>query len=357
MGGNLQKLRDQVIAEAASVDGLVQIMEVCGTHTVSLFRSGIRSMLPANIRLISGPGCPVCVTAQGYIDAACELASRPDITICTYGDMLRVPGEGGSLAEQRARGAKVVVTYSAMDGLKYAVAHPDENIVFLAVGFETTTPATAAVVKAAKAKGVDNFTVFAAHKLVMPALKALLTADDVVISGFLCPGHVSVIIGADAYRPVTKEFHKPCAIAGFEPAQMLDGVLRIIQQCKDGRAEIDNCYGAVVSGEGNRVAWKFVEEVFEPADAEWRAIGVISQSGLELRDEYRIHDARARFNIVMPSSYEPKGCRCGDVIQGKAMPTECPLFAKGCTPRNPVGPCMVSSEGTCAAHYKYGNRQ
>ncbi len=349
-----QGMIDAITAIVAERDRTFNIMEICGTHTVSLFRSGVKSLLPKNVRLISGPGCPVCVTPQNYIDAACALASRSDVTVCTYGDMVRVPGDGGSLAERRAEGADVMIVYSATDALRFALENPDRQVVFLAVGFETTTPPTAAVVRQAKKKGLTNFSVFASHKLVIPALRALMSADDVLIDGFLCPGHVSVIIGSDAYEPITTEYHKPCVIAGFEPGQMLDGILKLTEQISRGVAEIDNVYGVAVSKPGNTVAWGFVEDVFEEADAEWRAIGVIPQSGMAVRADYAEFDAVVKHDIQLADSIEPKGCICGEVIQGKALPTDCPLFGKACTIVKPIGPCMVSSEGTCAAHFKYG---
>ncbi len=332
----------------------LRFMEVCGTHTVSLFRSGVKSMLPANLRLISGPGCPVCVTPQGYIEAACDAALIPGVTICTYGDMVRVPGRRGSLAERRAAGANVVVTYSARDALKYAVEHPETKVVFLAVGFETTTPPTAAVVKEAAARGVENFFVFVNHKLVMPALEALLADRTTELDGFLCPGHVSVIIGADAYQPVPANHGKPCVIAGFEAGQMLRGVQHLVKQTLAGEAKVENVYGVAVTDAGNTVAWRFVEDVFEPADTEWRAMGTIPLSGLALRPEYQRFDAVRELGLQVGEDYCPTGCRCGDVIQGKALPTDCRLFGKACTVAKPIGPCMVSSEGTCAAYYKYG---
>ena len=332
----------------------LRFMEVCGTHTVSLFRTGVKSMLPESLRLISGPGCPVCVTSQGYIDTACDAALISGVTICTYGDMVRVPGRNGSLAERRAEGANVVITYSARDALKYAIEHPETKVIFLAVGFETTTPPTAAVIQEAAARNVDNFFVFASHKLVMPALEAVLADPESQIDGFLCPGHVSVIIGSDAYTPVPRDHGKACVIAGFEATQMLEGISHLVKQAKAGEATVENIYGVAVSESGNTVAWGFVEEVFEPADAEWRAMGTIPVSGLALREKYQRFDAVREFDLEVGEDYCPKGCRCGDVIQGKALPTDCPLFGKSCTVANPVGPCMVSSEGTCAAHYKYG---
>jgi hydrogenase expression/formation protein HypD len=330
------------------------LMEVCGTHTVSLFRSGVKSLLPGNVRLLSGPGCPVCVTSQGYIDAACELAGRAGVTVCTYGDMMRVPGRHGSLADRRGQGGRVVVVYSTRDAVRYACEHRDEQVVFLAVGFETTAPATAAGVLEARRLGLENFTVLTAHKLVVPAMLALLSGGEVPISGFLCPGHVSVIIGAAAYEPIVRQFAKPCVVAGFEPAQMLLGILHLARQVADGRAAVENVYGVAVNPGGNAAAQKLLDETFEPADAVWRAIGVIPASGLELRESFASFDAARRFGLDVSANDEPSGCLCGQVIQGKAQPGDCPLFGKVCTPMQPVGPCMVSSEGTCSAWYKYG---
>lgn len=332
----------------------ISAMEVCGTHTVSLFRTGVKAFLPESFRLVSGPGCPVCVTAQGYIDAAIELAARPGVCIATYGDMLRVPGRNGSLERHRAQGGQVLVVYSVRDALHHAQAHPSTQVVFLAVGFETTAPATAAAVLEARRLGLGNFSVLLGHKLVMPAVQALLAAGDVPLQGFLLPGHVSVIIGARAYLPVARDFGLPGVVAGFEPAQMLRGLLGLARLIRRGEAAIENVYGVAVHDEGNPVALDFLSRVLEPADAEWRALGVIPMSGLGLKPAYADLDAAARFGVSFGGDYDPPGCRCGEVIQGKALPQDCPLFGKACTPRKPWGPCMVSSEGTCAAWFKYG---
>jgi len=342
----------QITESAAPLEG-VGLMEVCGTHTVSLLRSGVKSLLPPGLKLISGPGCPVCVTSQGYIDASLEIAARPDVLVCTYGDMVRVPGRQGSLEHLRGAGAQVRVVYSARDAVAAARAEPDKQVVFLAVGFETTAPATAAAVLGADREGLDNFSILPGHKLVIPALRVLLAGGDVPIDGFLCPGHVSVVIGAGAYRPIADEYHKPCVVAGFEPENMLEAILALVRQVAEGRSDVENAYGVAVRDEGNRVALAWMDQVFEPADAVWRAMGVLPDSGLALRDEFRRFDARERFGVAFGADYEPPGCRCGEVIQGKAEPPECPLFARQCTPLQPVGPCMVSSEGTCAAWYKY----
>lgn len=333
--------------------GEIRLMEICGTHTVAFFRSGLKSLMPSNLKLISGPGCPVCVTAQGYIDAACQLASKPSVTVCTYGDMVRVPGKLGSLAEQRAKGGHVVIVYSARDALKYAIEHPNETVVFLAVGFETTTPATASVITEAKAKCVRNFLILPGHKLVVPAMMALLSSGDVPIDGFMCPGHVSVVIGANAYKPITDTYHKPCVVTGFEPIQMLSGVAELVKQITNSEASIGNVYGAVVKDEGNTVALNLISSVFEPATVCWRAIGKIPDSGLALRKEYKKFDASMICETDLNEDYEMEGCLCGKVIQGILEPMECPLFGKACVPSHPIGPCMVSSEGTCAAWHKY----
>ena len=347
-----REIVEQIAAACAGLDR-VCIMEVCGTHTVSLFRTGVKSLLPEAIDLISGPGCPVCVTSQGYIDAACELSTRPGVTVCTYGDMIRVPGRAGSLELHRARGGKVAVVYSARDALALARREPGRQVVFLAVGFETTTPATAATILAADADRVENYSILCGHKLVIPAMDALLAGGEVPIDGFLCPGHVSVIIGADAYRPIVEKYHKPCVVAGFEPKGMLEAIYRIVRQTAAGTAAVENVYGVAVSRDGNAVARDVIARVFEPADVVWRAMGTLPLSGLRLREPYRRFDAARRLGVEIGPDVSPPGCLCGDVIQGKAAPDQCPLFGRTCTPVEPVGPCMVSREGTCAAWYKY----
>jgi len=354
MNDNPTKQLIDRIEDLSRKTGPIQLMEVCGTHTVSLFRSGVKSLMPESVRLVSGPGCPVCVTSQGYIDGACELAGRENVTVCTYGDMVRVPGRLGSLEGKRASGAQVVVVYSARDAVKYAAGHRDREVVFLAVGFETTAPATAAAVLEANRQQLDNFSVLMGHKLVIPVMAALLSAGDVPIDGFLLPGHVSVIIGVEAYRPVVEDYGKPCVVVGFEPVQMLKGIVELLEQIAAGTPQLANVYGVAVRPEGNRVALKTMDDVFEPGDAIWRAMGTIPASGLELRPPYRRFDAASRFDLNIEADYDPPGCRCGDVIQGKLEPADCPLFGKTCTPMKPIGPCMVSSEGTCSAWYKYG---
>ncbi|MCP4246014.1 MAG: hydrogenase formation protein HypD [bacterium] len=355
MATSLPGLRAELAEACDQLTRPVRVMEVCGTHTVSIFRSGLRSLLPDKVRLISGPGCPVCVTAQGHIDAAIELATRPGVTLATYGDMLRVPGRCGSLEALRAAGASVQVVYSIRDAVQFARNHPDRQVVFIGVGFETTAPATAAAIREAAAGDLTNFSVLPAHKLVVPAMLALLQDGTVPLDGFLCPGHVSVIIGSDAYRPIVERHGRPCVVAGFEPSQILTGLTHLIRQISQGRAELENVYPAAVSPEGNRVARQLIDEVFMPASAAWRAMGEIPASGLDIRPGFERFDALKRFDVVIGPDDDPPGCRCGEVIQGKVLPTDCTLFGRRCTTRTPVGPCMVSSEGTCAAWFKYGD--
>jgi hydrogenase expression/formation protein HypD len=346
-------LRERIRAAADRAGRVVPIMEVCGTHTVVASRSGLRGLLAGQVKLISGPGCPVCVTSQAYIDAIVDLALSGRATVATYGDMIRVPGRRGSLEQARAMGAAVRVVTSAMDALELARTEPAMQVVFAAVGFETTTPPTADVLIRAEREGVLNLSVLVAHKLVVPAMLALLASGQVQIDGFLCPGHVSVIIGSEAYRPVVERYAKPCVVAGFEPAQMLEGLAEIVEQAADGRAELGNVYGAAVGSSGNAAAKRLLDEVFEVGDADWRSIGVIRGSGLVLRSKYRKYDARERFGVAFGPDSETPGCRCGEVIRGLLEPPACPLFGKACTPQRPVGPCMVSSEGSCQAFHKY----
>jgi hydrogenase expression/formation protein HypD len=332
--------------------GRVQIMEICGTHTMSIARAGLRSMLPANLKLISGPGCPVCVTDQSYMDQALWFAAQKGVVIATYGDMVRVPGRQGSLAEARAGGAAVEVVYSAQQAVELAQSRPANQVVFLAVGFETTAPGTALALREARELGLKNFSALTAHKLVLPAMRAILSAPDLRVDGFLCPGHVSVILGYDAYREIAGQYRRPCVVAGFDPEQVLSALVEILRQLVQDDPQACTVYPSV-SAEGNREAQRILDEVFQPEDAAWRAMGVIPESGLGLRPEYRDFDAAARFNPPQFEPYELPGCRCGEVICGRCSPFDCGLFAKRCTPRDPVGPCMVSSEGACAAAYKY----
>lgn len=352
--------RDRELAERLAgrireaVAAPLRIMEVCGTHTMAIFRHGIRSLLPGEVELISGPGCPVCVTSGGDIDQIIELASVPGVILATFGDLVRVPGsKGKNLAEVRAEGAQVEIVYSPADALKIAES-TDRLVVFPAIGFETTIPVIAATVLEARQKKLGNFMFLVSHKVVPPALDALLADPELAIDGLLCPGHVSAIIGAQAYQPIAEQFHIPCVIAGFEPIDILSAIYRLVCQVRDGRAEVENTYGRVVTKNGNARARKMIEAVFEPCDAGWRGLGTIPGSGLALREEFMDHDAGKYFALDPISVPEPKGCRCGEILTGKVKPPQCPLFNTRCTPTSPVGPCMVSSEGTCAAYSKYG---
>lgn len=343
--------RLNVLADALGRDAA--FMEVCGTHTMSVFRSGLRSLLPANINLLSGPGCPVCVTAQSDIDMLIALAVDHDVTVCTYGDMLRVPGARGSLERARGDGADVRVVYSSMDAVALAQSNPAKQVVFAAVGFETTAPATAAAIHRAKNLSLKNFTVLASHKLVMPAVTALLESGTVHVDGFLLPGHVSVITGWREFEPIVRKYSLPCVVGGFEDEQIPEALVDLVRLVGEQRADLINQYPQAVSEHGNTSALQLLREVFEPADVRWRGLGTIPGSGLVLRDAYRAFDAKARFNLDQPEDREPKGCRCGEVITGAVTPQQCVLFDNGCTPTNPIGPCMVSSEGTCQAWFKY----
>ncbi len=331
----------------------IRLMEVCGTHTVSIFRSGIRTVLPPAISLLSGPGCPVCVTDQAEIDAFIELAGIEDVIITTFGDLMRVPGTSSSLQKQRAEGKDIRVVYSTFDALEIAQKNPDKQVVFLGVGFETTAPTIAAAIFSADQMQVGNFSVISAHKLVPPALEALMAADNVSIDGFILPGHVSVIIGEKGYLPFSQRHQIPCVIAGFEPADILQGISMLVEQVESRQPALENAYKRAVTFEGNTKAQKMLDDVFEPVDARWRAIGVLPQSGLGIRPKYERHDAGKMFDIKVTGSMDPKGCACGEILTGTKTPPECPLYKTVCTPIDPVGPCMVSTEGTCAAWYKY----
>jgi hydrogenase expression/formation protein HypD len=330
----------------------VRYMEVCGTHTVNAFRSGLHSLMPPNVTLLSGPGCPVCVTSQGDIDQLIELASQPGATLCTYGDMLRVTGRRGSLEDARAAGADVRVVYSALDAVRLAREQPRRQVIFAAVGFETTAPATAVAILEADRLGLLNFTAFASHKLIIPAMRALLQTD-VNVDGFVCPGHVAVIIGSDAFRPIVEEYGLSCVITGFEGPQIAAALARLCELTLEGRAALENLYPQAVTRQGNTSAWELIEKVFTPADVHWRGLAELPGSGLQIRNRFARFDARVRFDLKRAENHEPPGCRCGEVITGRCTPADCRLFGTICTPIRPIGPCMVSSEGTCQAWFKY----
>ncbi len=340
--------------------GALSIMEVCGTHTHAIGKSGLRQLLPDNIRLISGPGCPVCVTHDWEIEAYLDLARREDVIITTFGDLLKVPGKNSCLSDARGQGAWVEVVYSPLEAIKLAEAYPNKEIIFLGVGFETTIPAIAMSIITAREKGISNFSVFPMHKVVPPALEALLTDDRVEIDGFILPGHVSTIIGLESYQFLSRRFHKGGVIAGFEPGDILEAVAMLLEQISGDKPDIQIQYRRGMVPQGNHVAQEVIKKVFVPADAWWRGLGLLPRSGLRIREEFGIFDAKRKFAVSEPNEMTGKvnaACACGDILKGIKLPTQCKLFGKACTPVNPVGPCMVSSEGTCAAYYRYTGYQ
>ncbi len=333
----------------------VNLMEVCGTHTMAVAKSGLKSLLPENIRLISGPGCPVCVTPPSVIDAVLSLSGREGVVLATYGDMVRVPGSrrGDSLRRRMAEGARVQVVYSPFDAVKYAAENPGDEVVFLGVGFETSAPGTAAAVGEAERLGLKNFSVFSMLKIMEPPIRALVKDPDFNVQGFLCPGHVASVIGEEGLRFIAEDLHLPAVIAGFETADILKAVRLLLLQAARGEARLENAYERAVRPEGNPKAREIMRQYFVLRDDDWRGLGNIPGSGLMLRDEYEAFDAEKRFSVEVKDAPEPAGCRCGSVIRGKEDPACCPLFGKVCTPEDPVGPCMVSSEGACAAAFRY----
>lgn len=332
-----------------------RLMEVCGTHTMAIAKSGIRSMLPENVKLLSGPGCPVCVTPPQIIDAVLELSLRPEITIATYGDMVRVPGSipGDSLQRRRALGAKLQIVYSPVDAVEYAKENPGREVVFLGVGFETTAPGTAAAVMTAREEGVKNFSVLSMLKTVEPALRALMKTEGFDVQGFLCPGHVGTIIGESGFEFLPAEYGMPAVIAGFEAEDILLSVYLLLKQIAEGTPKVQNQYTRAVSRDGNPLAKNMIDSCLGPRADLWRGLGRIENSGLGFKEEFAEFDAEKKFALKYSESPQPTACRCGDVICGRISPAQCPLFGKRCTPEDPVGPCMVSSEGACAAAYKY----
>jgi hydrogenase expression/formation protein HypD len=333
----------------------IVLMEVCGTHTVAIFRSGIKKLLPKSIKLISGPGCPVCVTSQTDIDKMIAISKDKNVIVSTFGDMVRVPGTSSSLEIEKSKGTDIRVVYSSMDAIKIANENKNKEVVFLGVGFETTAPTIACTIISAKENNLRNFSVFSSHKIVPPAMEALLTSEEtseeIKLNGFICPGHVSTIIGSRAYEFIPKKYGLSCVISGFEPLDILQSIEMILA---NSIPSVINQYTRCVKTNGNEIALKKLYQVFETTDSEWRGIGNIPKSGLKLKREFSRFDANLKFEIKGIKSCENKACRCGDVLKGIIDPLKCKLFAKKCTPENPIGPCMVSSEGTCSAHYKYG---
>ena len=351
----------EAVADAigATAEAPVRIMEVCGGHTHAIFRYGLDALTPPGVEFIHGPGCPVCVLPMTRIDHCVALAERPEVILTTFGDAIRVPGTRKSLTQAKADGADVRIVYSPLDALELARRNPDREVVFFGLGFETTTPATALCIRQAASDGLGNFSVFCNHLTITPPIRALLDDPHMVLDGFLGPGHVSMVIGTKPFEFVAREYGKPFVVAGFEPLDLLQSVLMVMAQIRDGRAAVENQYGRVVSADGNPTSVAACEDVYERRPRfEWRGLGEIDRSGLRIRDRYAAFDAERKFDIGYGATgrdvADPKDCACGEVMTGRLKPRQCPAFGKGCTPETPVGALMVSSEGACAAHYRYG---
>lgn len=340
---------------AQLTDEPLKVMEVCGGHTHTIFKYGIEDLLPPNIEMIHGPGCPVCVIPLGRTDDSISLALKPGVIFATFGDMMRVPGSKTNLLDAKAAGADVRMVYSPLDALKIAKKNPDREVVFLALGFETTAPSTAMTIRQAAKDRIGNFSVFCNHIMIVPALKAMLDSPDLKLDGFLGPGHVSTVIGTRCYEFVPKEYDKPLVVSGFEPLDILQSVYMIVKQTVEGRAEVENQYSRVVLREGNVKALEVIFDVFEPRDYfEWRGLGSIPHSGMRLQKKYAAFDAELKFAVPGLKIADPKACQCGEILKGVKKPWECKVFGTACTPETPIGSCMVSSEGACAAYYNFG---
>lgn len=333
------------------------IMEICGGQTHTILKSGLQDLLPPEVTLVHGPGCPVCVTPLEMIDKAVELAARPEVTLCSFGDMLRVPGSTRSLFDAKAEGGDVRIVYSPMDAVKLARANPQRQVVFFAVGFETTAPANAMSVWQAAREELENYSVLVAHVLVPPAIEAILSSSNCRVQAFLAPGHVCTVMGYHEYEPLAARYRVPIVVTGFEPLDLLEGIRMAVAQLEDGRAEVENQYSRAVSRNGNQPAQRLVADVFETSDRQWRGIGEIPASGLRLREAYRRFDAGERFGLRADGARESAECISGLVLQGLKKPYECPAFGTRCTPERPLGAPMVSSEGACSAYYQYGRRE
>ncbi len=331
-----------------------RLMEFCGGHTVAIFKHGLRQLLPPNIEMLSGPGCPVCVTACADLDQAIALSRQTDVIITSFGDMIRVPGSYSSLQQAKAEGGDVRVVYSAQDALYIACDNPGKSVIFIGIGFETTAPTVAAAILQAEQEKINNFYVLSLHKVCPPIMKAILDLGEVRLNGIICPGHVSAIIGSYPYQFIPDNYHIACVVSGFEPLDILLCVDRLVNQIETERPAVEIAYRRGVKPAGNQSALKLMDSVFEIGDADWRGIGVVPASGLKLREKYRRFDAEAKFDIKLEPTREAKGCICGNILRGVSTPLECKLFRNRCTPDHPVGPCMVSSEGSCATYYHYG---
>lgn len=338
--------------------GPIKIMEVCGGHTHAIFKYGLESLLPATVELVHGPGCPVCIMPKGRLDDAIALAQHPEVILTTFGDVMRVPGSRQSLLEAKAQGADICMVYSPLDALKMAQENPDREVVFFAIGFETTAPSTALTILQAERQGIPNFSLFCNHVLVVPALEALLSNPNLQLDGFLGPGHVSMVIGAHPYQVIAERYGKPVTISGFEPLDILQSLWMVLRQLATGRCEVENQYTRLVHDQGNPVALDAMARVFTVRDQfEWRGLGDIPVSGLKMHPNYARFDAEAKFPLPHQRIADHKACACGEILQGVKKPWECKVFGTACTPEHPIGACMVSSEGACAAYYKYGHPQ
>lgn len=331
----------------------IRLMEFCGSHTAAIFKYGIRQLVPPTVEMLSGPGCPVCVTDTADIDRAIAIAWLPDIILCTFGDMLKVPGTSGSLQQAKADGSDVRIVYSTMDALEIARLNPERNVIFLGVGFETTAPTIAASVLQAEAGGVNNYNILSLAKLCPPVMKALLDAREVDMDSIICPGHVSAIIGSKPYEFIPRDYGIACVVSGFEPLDILQAIYMLVSQIDEGKPRVEIAYQRGVSPEGNITALEIMEQVFDISPARWRGVGEVAGSGLKLGDKYRQFDAELNFPVEIVTSREPEGCLCGQVLRGTSKPTDCSLFRRICTPEQPVGPCMVSYEGACSTYYLY----
>ena len=353
--GDLAKSLSEKIVSMVEPGRTYKLMEVCGGHTHAIYKHGVEDLLPDEIELVHGPGCPVCVIPMGRQDDAISIAEQPEVIFTTFGDMMRVPASNGSLLDAKARGADVRMVYSPLDALKIARDNPDRHVVFFAIGFETTTPSTALTLKRARAEGIRNFSLFCNHVTIIPAIRAILDSPDLRLDGFVGPGHVSTVIGLRPYRFIARDYRKPVVVSGFEPLDVLQGVYMILCQLRDGRSQVENQYSRVVRDEGNPLALKAIGETMELRTTfEWRGLGFISQSALKLRPEFSEWDAEVRYEIPGVRVADPKACQCGEVLKGVIKPWECKVFGTACTPDHPIGTCMVSSEGACAAYFNYG---
>jgi len=353
--GDLAKHLGERIAALVEPGRHYKLMEVCGGHTHAIYKHGVEDLLPPEVELVHGPGCPVCVIPMGRQDDALAIARRPEVIFTTFGDMMRVPSSQGSLLDAKARGADVRMVYSPLDALRIARSNPDREVVFFAIGFETTTPSTAITLLRAQAEGIQNFSVFANHVTIIPAIRAILDSPDLRLQGFIGPGHVSTVIGTRPYRFIARDYGLPIAVSGFEPLDVLQGVYMVMKQLAEGRSEVENQYTRVVKEEGNPRALQAIAQTMQLRTTfEWRGLGFISQSALKLRPEFAQFDAEVRYALPAVRVADPKSCQCGEVLKGVIKPWECKVFGTACTPDRPIGTCMVSSEGACAAYYNYG---